>query len=307
MSTNSTIRRARRNKENPYAQIRKAALRDDRLSWKARGILGYILTNADDWKIYVSELANHSQKDGRDSTANGIKELIEFGYVSRTRKHDDSGKFSGYDYTVTEYGNTVNGLSVNGLTVNGKSVANNKELKKIKNSKDPLTPQGERSEDFDVTGTDAPKQQNETETPTPPSPPAPATPRTLDEKAAWLLNYWNKNVRRDKRALTASIYLKGMKARLKDGASGQDCVNVIKDRVLAWYHDDQMNKNVDPVTLFRKANFSRYLDSWHDRTEAERRKVSDITKFIANPPKPGQAQAVAPRPVGKTSADQIAC
>jgi uncharacterized phage protein (TIGR02220 family) len=171
----------------------------------------------------------------------------------------------------------------------------------LKNRTTPLTPQGERSEDFDVTGTDAPKQQNETETP------APATPRTLDEKAAWLLNYWNKNVRRDKRALTASIYLKGMKARLKDGASGQDCVNVIKDRVLAWYHDDQMNKNVDPVTLFRKANFSRYLDSWHDRTEAERRKVSDITKFIANPPKPGQAQAVAPRPVGKTSADQIAC
>jgi hypothetical protein len=68
-----------------------------------------------------------------------------------------------------------------------------------------------------------------------------------------------------------------------------------------------MSKNVDPVTLFRASNFPRYLDSWHDRTEAERRKVSDITKFIANPPKPGQAQAVAPRPVGKTSADQIAC
>jgi uncharacterized phage protein (TIGR02220 family) len=209
------------------------------------------------------------------------------------------------DLAVEKVNATVEKVNASRLKIQRHIKEEIKEEKKRNTT--PLTPQGERSEDFDVTGTDAPKQQNETETPTPPSPPAPAAPQTLDEKAAWLLNYWNKNVRRDKRALTASIYLKGMKARLKEGASGQDCVNVIKDRVLAWYHDDQMNKNVDPVTLFRKANFSRYLDSWHDRTEAERRKVSDITKFIANPPKPGQAQAVAPRPVGKTSADQIAC
>jgi hypothetical protein len=51
-----------------------------------RGILGYILTNADDWKIYVSELANHSQKDGRDSTANGIKELQTLNLVDGTPK-----------------------------------------------------------------------------------------------------------------------------------------------------------------------------------------------------------------------------
>jgi hypothetical protein len=149
MNDKSTIQRAVRNRENPYAQIRKAALRDERLSWKARGILGYILTNSDEWKIYVSELANHSDKDGRDSTANGVKELIEHGYISRTRKHDENGRFCGCDYQVTEYGNTVNGLSVNGLAEYGKSVANNKELKKIKNSKDPLTPKGELSAQFD--------------------------------------------------------------------------------------------------------------------------------------------------------------
>jgi uncharacterized phage protein (TIGR02220 family) len=169
----------------------------------------------------------------------------------------------------------------------------------LKNRTTPLTPQGERSEDFDVTGTDAPKQQNETETP------APATPRTLDEKAAWLLNYWNRNVRAGKRALTSATYLKGIKARIKEGASGEDCVNVIKDRVLAWAHDDHMSKNLDPVTLFRASNFPRYLDSWHDRSEAQRRQVADIPAFIKNGPKP--TAAVITPTTRKTSADQIAC
>lgn len=131
----STIRRASRDRENPYVQILKAALRDRRLSWKARGILAYILTNKDTWKIYLSELEKHSDKDGRDGTASGFKELIEWGYVTRTRIHGEGGKFQGYDYEVTEYGKAVNGLAVNGSAVNGKPVTNNKEVVRDKEKK----------------------------------------------------------------------------------------------------------------------------------------------------------------------------
>jgi uncharacterized phage protein (TIGR02220 family) len=204
------------------------------------------------------------------------------------------------DLAVEKVNATVEKVNASRLKIQRHIKEEIKEEKKRNTT--PLTPQGERSEDFDVTGTDAPTQQSETETPTPPSPPA---PKTLDEKAAWLLNYWNRNVRAGKRALTSATYLKGIKARIKEGASGEDCVNVIKDRVLAWAHDDHMSKNLDPVTLFRASNFPRYLDSWHDRSEAQRRQVADIPAFIKNGPKP--TAAVITPTTRKTSADQIAC
>jgi hypothetical protein len=48
------------------------------MSWKARGILIYMLSLPDDWEVHLSEIAKHSEKDGRDSFASGIKELEVF-------------------------------------------------------------------------------------------------------------------------------------------------------------------------------------------------------------------------------------
>lgn len=150
MKGKDTIRRSPKNKENPYAQIARSALRDKRLSWKARGILAYTLSNADDWKIYISELEKHSDKDGRESTGNGVKELIDLGYIERIRKQGEDGRFAGYDYQISDlpvfnekkqtvngfpvngesvYGKPVNGLPVNGKTVNGKPATKKEEKK----------------------------------------------------------------------------------------------------------------------------------------------------------------------------------
>lgn len=134
MSINAklTIKRSAKDKQNPYLMIKRDAVRDRSLSWKARGILSFLLSNRDDWKIYVQEVQEHSEKDGRDSTNAGVKELIEGGYLTRTRLHGQDGKFKGYDYELTE-SPTVNGLTVNGLAVNGKP-ATNKYKKVIRDS-----------------------------------------------------------------------------------------------------------------------------------------------------------------------------
>lgn len=71
--------------------MNRTALNDERLSWKAKGIVAYMLSMPDDWKFYVKEIANHS-KDGEDSLRTGIKELKECGYVKRYPIKDEKTK-----------------------------------------------------------------------------------------------------------------------------------------------------------------------------------------------------------------------
>lgn len=142
----SKIIRSRR--DTPFVQIDKTGPEDKNLSWKAKGILAYILCKPDDWQIYISELSNNS-KDGKDSTRAGVNELIANGYIVRNRVHDENGKFAGYDYQVHEkpvtiFAKTVNGKAVVGKPVYGKTVygksnatnnnLNNKDLNNNKNS-----------------------------------------------------------------------------------------------------------------------------------------------------------------------------
>jgi len=49
-------------------------------SAKAKGLLCYILSLPDDWKLYKSELTSHFS-DGKDSLMSGFKELENAGYI----------------------------------------------------------------------------------------------------------------------------------------------------------------------------------------------------------------------------------
>lgn len=92
-------------RENPFVMIDKTGLHDVKLSWKAKGLLAYLISLPDDWKVHERELATHS-KDGRDSTRAALKELMENGYVVRRQlRNDDEGKkgqFAKYETIVYE-------------------------------------------------------------------------------------------------------------------------------------------------------------------------------------------------------------
>ena len=75
----------------PICNINK--LKDTNLSWKAKGLLAYLLSLPDDWQIYESEIVKHA-KDGIDSTRTAIKELIDAGYIERQRVRDEKGRLS---------------------------------------------------------------------------------------------------------------------------------------------------------------------------------------------------------------------
>lgn len=76
-----------------FAQIHNAALADGRLSFKARGILAFLLSRPPGWQTSVERLAK-SGIDGERAVKSGLQELEKHGYLKRTRTHNpESGTF----------------------------------------------------------------------------------------------------------------------------------------------------------------------------------------------------------------------
>lgn len=86
---------------NNFVMMDKGFLEDVRLSYKAKGILAYLLSKPDNWKVVVGNLVNYS-KDGKASVYAGLKELSEFGYYKKIPIRDDKGHFVRWESTVYE-------------------------------------------------------------------------------------------------------------------------------------------------------------------------------------------------------------
>ena len=89
-------------KNSNYVVMSKVGLHDGRLSWKAKGLLAYMLSMPDDWTFYNEELMKHSP-DGSSTFKAAMKELQEYGYVVRRKKQDERGRFAGWETIVYEH------------------------------------------------------------------------------------------------------------------------------------------------------------------------------------------------------------
>lgn len=78
-------------KNSNYVVMNRTALNDKRLSWKAKGIMAYLLSMPDDWVFYMDELVTHAS-DGKDSFRSGFNELKKCGYVERKPIKDEKTK-----------------------------------------------------------------------------------------------------------------------------------------------------------------------------------------------------------------------
>jgi len=85
---------------NPYACIDKVPINDKRLTWKARGVLLYLLSKPDDWRVIIADLINQSPQ-GESAVRSAIRELREAGYIQREVVRE-KGKIVGGMYTVYE-------------------------------------------------------------------------------------------------------------------------------------------------------------------------------------------------------------
>ena len=69
-------------KTKNYTVIHNQFLRRKDLSWKAKGILAYVLSLPDDWTINLKEVMTHAT-EGERAFRSGWKELEDKGYVHR--------------------------------------------------------------------------------------------------------------------------------------------------------------------------------------------------------------------------------
>ena len=76
-------------KKDNFTTVHNNLILDEKLSWKAKGLLIYMLSRPTGWKYKSAEIAKNST-DGRDSVRNGLKELVENGYISRQKNSDGS-------------------------------------------------------------------------------------------------------------------------------------------------------------------------------------------------------------------------
>jgi hypothetical protein len=90
--SNETIIRTHKNKNNPYFMANKALFEDARLSWRARGIMAYLLSKPDDWEVRVRDLQARGDC-GRDAIRSALCELEEYGYLHRRRRNRQRGQF----------------------------------------------------------------------------------------------------------------------------------------------------------------------------------------------------------------------
>ena len=77
---------------------------NENLSWKAKGILCYLLSLPEDWDVHWTEVAKHAT-DGKTSLRSGVDELKEAGYIKHEKKQDEKGKFR-HNYYIYEYPDT---------------------------------------------------------------------------------------------------------------------------------------------------------------------------------------------------------
>lgn len=75
-----------------FTIISNAAARDQRLSYRARGVLLYLLGHAPGWST-SSDAISAGGAEGRVAIQKAMKELENLGYMVRTKEHADKGRW----------------------------------------------------------------------------------------------------------------------------------------------------------------------------------------------------------------------
>lgn len=206
-----------------FVTVHKDFIHDSNISWKAKGILLYLLSRPDDWQIYETELEQHST-DGLSGLKSGIKELEEKGYIHRNRKRDNKGRLKEYEYAVYEQPNHMRfsnvGKSYIGKTYVGESHPTNNDSTNNDNTNN------DSRVDFI---------------------PYKEIISYLNAKSGKRFNHKTNNNR------------KLIKARFNEGYTKDDFIKVIDNKVSEWSDVEHMKQYLQPTTLFGN-KFDKYLN-----------------------------------------------
>ncbi len=118
--------------DDHFTQIPNHWLRDSRLTFKARGLLGLVMSHSAGWSLSINLIAEQNQ-EGKDAVRSAIAELSQFGYLTREQVNE----FGRYGESIwTTHDPSDNPMTENPTTVNPTPKKNIlKEEQSFKNSK----------------------------------------------------------------------------------------------------------------------------------------------------------------------------
>jgi len=74
-----------------YVTVSNKTLRDPRLSFKAKGILAYLLSYSENWRPQVLDIVNHGT-EGKSAVWSAFRELRALGYMEMVHFRSKNGK-----------------------------------------------------------------------------------------------------------------------------------------------------------------------------------------------------------------------
>ncbi|SOC06352.1 uncharacterized phage protein (TIGR02220 family) [Ureibacillus xyleni] len=232
----------RAEKKQEYTVLDRGFLNDARLSWKAKGILAYMLSMPDDWFFYIDELKKHAS-DGDKSFRSGFNELKSYGYVKRFPVYVDKriAKWETIVYEVPQ-NVQVGNQNPSSIDLDNEGLLNTdfKLNTELLNTDKKILPE------FAI--------------------PYKSIVDYLNEKAGTSYRYTSKKTRQL------------IRARFQEGFTEDDFQTVIIKKVCSWLHDEKMNKFLRPETLFG-TKFESYLNEKVGGQHAKIKRNQTTTQF----------------------------
>jgi hypothetical protein len=87
--------------ESQFTQIHNAWIRDSNISYKAKGLLTYLLSHEVGYTITIGQIIRESG-DGKQSVRSALEELMKAGYLETQRTTDERGYNAGLAYFIKD-------------------------------------------------------------------------------------------------------------------------------------------------------------------------------------------------------------
>lgn len=79
--------------EAHFTILRNDLLQDERLTYRALGVLASVLSRPDNWSASAASLSKPGDREGREAVRSALGELASFGYLKREKVKDSRGRW----------------------------------------------------------------------------------------------------------------------------------------------------------------------------------------------------------------------
>lgn len=232
-----------------YTNTDNHLVRDDSLRWGARGLFNYMWSQADGWQFYVKELVKHSP-GGETELRNLLNELEEHGYLKRTPRHDDKGKFGGMNWILSDVGG-LNRRAEN--PDDGETSQNPEKVTRTPSCGETVERQNRRTVNRTLSNINIKNYKNKEISNKRKEKSSAQAEHAISEIIDYLSKKANTEYSPDVKA-----YQDIIKNRMAEGYTVDDFKTVINNQAFAWQNTPAW-QYMRPSTLFSDKHFDEYL------------------------------------------------